>query len=121
MKILIIDDDKMIQTSISHTLAKQNHKLIFASNGDNAIDVLDDNRDVDIIICDIMMPEISGPTFILMLKRFFIRELPRIIVISNVKDGEQFLTKLDIKFDCFLTKPIDYLKLEAIVAKFSNK
>jgi CheY-like chemotaxis protein len=121
MKILIIDDDDMIQKSISHVLSPNKHELLFAKNGDNAIDVLDDNRDVDLIICDIMMPEISGPTFILMLKRFFIRALPSLVVISNVKDGEAFLNKLDIKYDYFLNKPLDYKALEQIVAQIENK
>jgi two-component system, cell cycle sensor histidine kinase and response regulator CckA len=115
MNILIIDDDLMLRKALGHNLLEAGHTVSIASNGQEAIDLIEKNRNIDLIMVDVMMPVLTGPSFILMLKKYYPAKLPTIIIISGVKDGEEFLKKIDINFDHFLSKPINFEKLHEII------
>ena|SRR6218665_313624 len=108
MNILIIDDDVFQQKTLGFHLSSAGHKVLIAANGQEAIDQIAKDNDIDLIVCDVMMPVLTGPSFLLMLKRYFTGRFPKIIVISGVKDGEEFLNKIEIPHDHFFRKPIDY-------------
>ncbi|TMK88410.1 MAG: response regulator [Actinobacteria bacterium] len=59
-KILIVDDD--VRNVFALTSALENHGMdvLFAENGRDGIDVLTQNADVDLVLMDIMMPEMDG-------------------------------------------------------------
>jgi CheY-like chemotaxis protein len=117
MKIMIIDDDKSLRTALSFHLLNYGHSVSMASNGKEALAILNENCEVDLLICDVMMPELSGPSFLLSLKKLCPKGLPVITIITSVRDGEQFLKKLDVKYDYFLPKPVDFGKLDSIISK----
>jgi hypothetical protein len=50
-----------------------------------------------------------------MLKKYYPDKLPAIVIISGVRDGEEFLKKIGIDYDLFLPKPIDFEKLHALI------
>jgi two-component system, cell cycle sensor histidine kinase and response regulator CckA len=116
MNILIIDDDLMLRKAVGHNLLEAGHTVSIASNGQEAIDMLEEGKRFELVMVDVMMPVLTGPSFILQLKKYFPNKLPTIVVISGVKDGEEFLKKIDIPFDHFLPKPIDFNKLKAIIS-----
>ena len=116
MNILIIEDDKMLRMALSHHFLEEGHMISAASNGKQALDLVEQTSHLDLIICDVLLPEISGPTFILMLKQKFPKKVPALIVISAVKDGENFLKSLGIPYDHFLPKPIDFNELGALAS-----
>ncbi|HWL25248.1 MAG TPA: ATP-binding protein [Ureibacillus sp.] len=59
-KILVIDDDMRNIFAITSALENKQMKIVFAQNGKDGIDVLKENSDVDLILMDIMMPEMNG-------------------------------------------------------------
>jgi two-component system chemotaxis sensor kinase CheA len=59
-KILIVDDDMRNIFAITTALEKKQMKIVFAENGKNGISVLQENPDIDLILMDIMMPEMDG-------------------------------------------------------------
>jgi two-component system, cell cycle sensor histidine kinase and response regulator CckA len=118
MKILVIEDDVMLRKAMSHFLLEKGHSVSVAGNGNEAINVVSKNLDLDIIICDVLMPELSGPSFLLMLKRHYPGGLPYIMVMSGLKDGEQFVKKLHIPCDSYFQKPVDFDVLHQAVSDF---
>ena len=115
MNILIIDDDVFVKKALSFNLLEDGHTVTTAGNGEEAIELIEKNKNFDLIFCDVMMPVLTGPTFLLKLKKYYPQGLPAIVIISGVKDGENFLHTIDIHYDHFISKPIDMLHLNKIV------
>lgn len=58
-RILVIDDDPLLRALVARTLAKH-HQVLTAASGAEALDIIADDTDFDVILCDIMMPEVTG-------------------------------------------------------------
>ena len=57
-RILIVDDDRPVAAAIAFEL--QDHEVVVAESGREALEILRRENDFDLILCDVMMPEISG-------------------------------------------------------------
>ncbi|MDP0489037.1 MAG: response regulator transcription factor [Fusobacterium sp. JB021] len=60
MKLLIVDDDKDILNMIKIYLSSEGYEILEANNGLKALEILDKNPDIALIILDIMMPKLNG-------------------------------------------------------------
>ncbi len=99
-KIMIIDDEKDFQEIYASMLEGRGYDLIYAYDGDEAMQMLDDNIP-DLIILDMMMDMITGDTFFLYLKG--IQEFSDIpIIISSSIPQKQYksLAKIDPTLVC---------------------
>lgn len=121
MNILIIDDDEFMQKTLSFGLTAEGHQVTVAFNGQEAIQQIAQNSNFHVVICDVIMPVLTGPGFLLQLKRHFPKKLPLIIVVSAVRDGEEFLHKIEIPYDHFLRKPVDQNALMNILKLYESQ
>ena len=60
MKILIVDDEDLIRRALERVLGQKNHLVTGAENGVKALQILDLNKDIDLVILDLLMPEKNG-------------------------------------------------------------
>ena len=116
MNILIIEDDQMQRKALSFYLLERGHTVSAAANGKEALAVIEQNRSVEMILCDLLMPEMSGPSFLMNLKKILPHHLPVITIITSVKDGKVFLQNLGVQYDHYLQKPLDYGQLDTIIS-----
>jgi CheY-like chemotaxis protein len=121
MNILVIEDDLMMRRALGHNLLESGHTVRMASNGREAADIVEKNQNIDLVICDVMMPVLTGPSFLLMLKNYFNDKIPPIIIISGDKVKEDYLKKLDIPYNHFVKKPIDFKKFNDLVASTATQ
>jgi chemotaxis family two-component system sensor histidine kinase/response regulator PixL len=121
MNILIVDDDIFFQNLISIDLLKSGHTVTFADDGRQAISKLVQNSKVDAIICDVNMPVLTGPSFILSLKQIYPKKIPAIIIVSATKDGEAFMNKIDIPHDYYFEKPVNAAGLNNALTAVSQR
>lgn len=68
MKILVVDDDELMRANLIDALRFSNHEVYSATNGKEALSVLD-NDQFDLIVTDIVMPDMEGVEFIKEVKR----------------------------------------------------
>ncbi len=120
MNILLVDDDVFFQNMLSFDLLKSGHTLTLADDGRKAMDLLAQNNNVDVIICDVNMPVLSGPSFILSLKQIYHKKLPAMVIVSGSKDGEAFMNKIEIPYDYYLEKPVDINELNKILSEIKK-
>ena len=62
MRLLIVDDEKLIRDVIKTYAETENYETVEAENGLEALDIIQ-NEKIDLIILDIMMPKMDGMTF----------------------------------------------------------
>lgn len=119
MKILVVDDDKMILEAISHNLSSEGYEVCTAENGLEALEVINKQK-IGLIISDIMMPNLSGLSLLSMLKQFYFNRIP-VIIISSLNKSNIVLSSLGLGADDFITKPINFKDLAARVKKYLHK
>ncbi len=64
MKVLVVDDSRAIRTLITNVLKKNEHEVISAANGQEALDRLEENPDISVALVDWNMPIMDGLTFV---------------------------------------------------------
>jgi DNA-binding response OmpR family regulator len=108
-RILVIDDDKMLQKAIAFKLRASNYEVIEANDVYSALELIDKHR-IDGVISDIMMPDISGLSLLSLLKQFYFNRIP-VIVISSLGKEQAGASAMDLGAYSFLEKPIDFDEL----------
>lgn len=111
-KILAVDDDKEILNAIEIYLTNEQMKVFKATNGREALEVLEREPDMHLIIMDLMMPEMDGIHAILKIRQD--KEIP-IIVLSAKSEDKDVVLGLNIGADDYITKPFNFLELVARV------
>jgi DNA-binding response OmpR family regulator len=116
MKILIVDDDKLMLEVLSHYLEAEGYGILVAEDGFQALEIIQKEK-IDLIISDIMMPNISGLGLLNLLKQFYFNNIP-IILISSLDKKDFILRTLGLGAIDFITKPIDFKNLSRLVKKY---
>jgi DNA-binding response OmpR family regulator len=118
-RVLVIDDDQLILQSIAFNLKDENYEILTATDGYHALELVEKSK-IDVIICDIMMPTISGLGLLSLLKNFYLNNIP-VIIISSLNKNDVEPSALDMGASYFMAKPLDYEELTTKVKKLSNK
>lgn len=104
VKILVIDDDKNIRKLLSVVLSNEGFNVIAAAEATQALQILD-KEIVDIIIVDIMMPNMDGYEFTKTVRSF--NEKIPILMVSAKQLSEDRKKGFIAGIDDFMVKPID--------------
>ena len=111
MKILVVDDEKLIRNVIKEYFLNEKFDLLEAENGFDALRVLSENK-VDLIILDIMMPKIDGYECLKEIRKSL--TIP-VIMLSARKEEEDKLSGFNLGVDDYVTKPFSPKELVARV------
>ena len=111
MRVLVVDDEKLIRDVIKEYLLLEKIEVEEASNGEEALNKVK-QENFDIIIMDIMMPKMDGYTACREIKK--IKDIPFIMLSAR---GEEYdkLIGFDLGIDDYVTKPFSPKELEARV------
>lgn len=109
-KILIVDDEPNIVMSLEYTFKKNNFQVFIARDGQEALDILK-NALPDIIILDVMMPNVDGYNTLEQIKSDKRLKHTKVIFLS-AKNKEKDIEKgLSLGADLYMTKPFSVKKL----------
>lgn len=117
--ILIVDDYRDIYFYFSETLVNTGINLLYADNGTKAIELCRDHAEIELVLMDIQMPEMSGIDATKNIRKFR-RNLP-IIAQTAYAQSDDFDLFLDAGFNDLITKPIEKDILLKKISKFLNK
>ena len=119
MKILIVDDEIAIREVIKEYAEANEYQVIEADNGISAINALDNNKDINLIILDIMMPKMDGYTTLKKIRENY--NTPVIMLSARAEEYDK-LQGFDLGVDDYVTKPFSPKELMArIKAVLSRK
>ncbi len=117
-KILIAEDDPIAQLAISKQVEKMGHVAFMSPNGKHALDTLMVNKGFEMLITDVMMPEMDGLELIRSIrKEQKFNELP-ILIISAYVGVKEIASFLKQGATIFLPKPISKEQLEKSIKKY---
>jgi DNA-binding response OmpR family regulator len=112
--ILVVDDDETFCAIMAEILRMYRARVFTALSAEQAMEVLERERP-DLILTDVMMPEVDGLTFVRRIRSGAARErVPIIIVSAGVSHREQ-AAALQAGADQFLAKPFSITELRAAV------
>lgn len=109
MKILVIDDEDILVKGIRYNLQNDGYEVICGSNGLEAV-ALTKAHAPDLIILDVMMPEMDGLTACSHIREF--SDVPIILLTAKAEDMDK-LIGFDQGADDYITKPFNILELKA--------
>jgi DNA-binding response OmpR family regulator len=121
-KILIVDDESRMRKLVKDFLTKNDYVVVEASDGDEALDKFYNDKDIDLIILDVMMPGMNGWE---VCKE--IRETSKIPIVMLTAKGEEEDELLGYKLgiDDYITKPFSpkilVARIEAVFRRLGNE
>ena len=117
MKILVVDDEKVIVKGIKFNFENEGYQVDTAYDGEEALELVKNNK-YDIIIMDLMMPKLDGLQTCMR-----IRECSNVPIIMLTARGEDMDKVLGFEYgaDDYITKPFNILELKARVRAITRR
>ena len=102
-KVLVVDDEKDIRELINFYLNKEGFEVLEASNGEEALEIFE-NEYIDLGIIDVMMPVMDGFELVENLKEF--KDVP-VIMLTAKGESKDKLRGFSVGADDYVVKPFD--------------
>ena len=118
MKVLIVDDEKGIREVIKEYSIIEGYQVLEAENGLEALQILEQNSNIDVIVLDIMMPKMDGYTALKSIRKTY--DIP-VIMLSARADEFDKLQSFDMGVDDYVTKPFSPRELMARIKVVTNR
>ena len=109
MKILVVDDEKLLVKGITFNLENEGYQVTAAYDGEAAVE-LAKKENFDLIILDLMMPVLSGTEACMKIREF--SDVPIIMLTARSEDADK-LMGFACGADDYVTKPFNILELKA--------
>jgi len=118
-KILVVDDEADLQTLIKQKFRKQIrnnvYEFVFALNGNEALERIDEHEDIDLVLSDINMPQMDGLTLLSKINEK--NTILKSVIVSAYGDMQNIRTAMNLGAFDFVTKPVDFNDLELTIEK----
>ena len=119
MTVLIVDDEERIRMLIKEYCLNENYDVLESSDGKEALDTIKNSK-VDIVILDIMMPNMDGLTAYNEIKKY---NIPTIILSARSEEYDK-LIGFDLGVDDYVTKPFSpkelIARIKAVTKRFND-
>lgn len=118
IKILVVDDESRMRKLVHDFLVKSNYEVIEAENGEVAVDIFFEQKDIALIILDIMMPRMDGWQVCREIRQY--STVP-IIMLTAKSDERDELLGFELGVDEYISKPFSpkilVARVEAILRR----
>lgn len=118
LKILVVDDESRMRKLVKDFLAKQNYEVVEAGDGSEALDVFFGDKDIALVILDVMMPKMDGWQVCKEIRNY--SKVP-IIMLTARTDEQDELQGFQLGVDEYIAKPFSpkilVARVEAILRR----
>ena len=118
LKILVVDDEERMRTLVRDFLARRGFVVLEASDGMEAVDVCFEQKDIALIIMDVMMPRMDGWDAVREIRKY--STVP-IIMLTAKSDEQDELNGFNLGVDEYIRKPFSpkvlVARVEAILRR----
>lgn len=114
LKILVVDDDQMLRETLVGLLSFDGHSILTMNSAEEALKRVEQDPDIDIILMDIRLPQMSGLDFLKQIEQTQKEYLHKTILISGMD--------IDTKYDVpFLRKPFSKARLTETIQQLRER
>src|SRR5438874_13388141 len=106
--VLLVEDEPMFRTVAERALTRHGYTVVTADNGEDALEIISRGEPIDLLISDVVMPGMDGPTMVREARKS--RPELKILFISGYAE-EQLRKSIDIENVNFLPKPFSVTEL----------
>jgi adenylate cyclase len=118
-KILVVDDEvdleMLIKQKFRQKIREHQYEFVFAINGNDALQKLQQHPDVDVMLSDINMPEMDGLTLLVKVKDG--HPMMKSVIVSAYGDMENIRVAMNRGAFDFITKPVNFEDLDLTIQK----
>lgn len=119
LKLLFVEDEEDLINIIEDTLKKLNANFVTARNGKEALDILEEQKDIDAVITDINMPIMNGLEMIDLINQ---KGLNLPIIVMSAHTEREFIKKAEeLGVKNYLLKPFDFIKFIDLIVGMGIK
>ncbi|WP_114228838.1 MULTISPECIES: hybrid sensor histidine kinase/response regulator [Sphingomonas] len=112
--VLLVEDEAMVRTVAERALTRQGYTVVTATNGEEALEIVSRGDPIDLMISDVVMPLMDGPTMVREARKLR-PEIP-VLFMSGYAE-EQLRKSIDIDNVAFLPKPFSVQELAEAARK----
>lgn len=113
IKILVADDESRMRKLVGDFLKRAEYEVLEAADGEEALDVFYKNKDISLVILDVMMPKFTGFEVCKEIRQY--SKVPVIMLTAKSEESDE-LTGFELGVDEYITKPFSPKVLVARVA-----
>ena len=117
-KILIVDDEERMRGLIKDFLLREKYLVLEAADGEQALEVFFDSKDISLVLLDVMMPKLDGWQVLAEIRRY--SKVPVIMLTALGEDRDE-IRGFELGVDEYVTKPFSPRVLMARIAAILRK
>ena len=114
-RVVVIDDDPMVARTLSDVLATHGHRVETFTSPGAAIRALETMKDVDAIVSDVSMPEMTGLEMLAVLRRTH-PDVP-VVLLTGAPKVEDAMRAMELGVVRYLAKPVDAARVREVVGE----
>ena len=118
LKILVVDDEQRMRKLVKDFLTKKNFEVLEAGDGEEAVEIFFENKDIALLILDVMMPKMNGWEVCREIRQY--SEVPIIMLTAKGEEKDELLG-FDLGVDEYISKPFSpkilVARVEAILRR----
>lgn len=118
-KVLVVDDSKLMHKMYEVMLRQ--YPLVYALDGRQALDRLQEHPDIDLVLLDINMPNMNGLEFLAQLRPDGSRSDLSVVIISTEGREEDTARGLEAGATAYIKKPFQTEEILAVIARLETK
>jgi CheY-like chemotaxis protein len=120
-KVLLVDDDVRNLFALASLLEDRGMEVVFGETGKEALSALARHGDIDIVLMDIMMPDMDGNETIAAIRKTpGLRELPIVAVTAKALEGDR-QRSLEVGASDYITKPVEPERLLTLIGTWLRR
>ncbi len=120
--ILVVDDEERMRRLVADFLVKKGYSVMEAADGEEAVDLYLEHRDIALIILDVMMPKMDGWTAVKEIRQY--SKVPIIMLTAKAGENDE-LQGFELGVDEYVTKPFSpkvlVARVEAILRRTTGE
>ena len=121
VKILMVDDEERMRKLVKDFLTIKGYRVLEAGDGEQAIDIFFKEKDISLVILDVMMPKMDGWETCKTIRRY--SQVPIIMLTARSEERDELLG-FELGVDEYITKPFSpkilVARIEAILRRGSG-